>query len=291
MAGSFYHVPRSLDEACDLLARHDVDAKLIAGGTVVALLLKERLLNAHHLIDLQSVGLDEVRWQESQVTVGAMRTMQELADQAEVRNVRALSEVLGKVASRRVRNLATVGGSVSWADATSDLPGILCALDARLRVTSASEGTRDVPMREFVADYYTTIAHPDEVLTELNIPLPSQDTGFAYTRFTPRSRADRAKLGVTVLIRPTGDRIADLTVVVTAASPTPLMLSATDTSVMGAVFGPEALGLVADAYAERAVNVGGDREGEGRKRRLLEILVFRTLEEAWARAMAVGSAI
>lgn len=283
-----YHAPGGLEEACELLARHGEDAKLVAGGTIVCLLLKERLLNAHHLVDLQSVGLDSVHWQKSQVTVGAMTTMQELADEAQARNVPALFEVLAKVASRRVRNVATVGGSVSWADATSDLPGILCALDARLRLTSASEGTRDVPMRDFVVDYYTTVTRPDEVLTQLDIPLPSKDTSFAYTRFTPRSQADRAALGVTVLVRPDGVRIADLTVVVTAAGPRPFMLPAIDSSVRGTVWAPEALSLVAEAYAEGAVK--GDGEAESRKRRLLGVLVRRTLAEAWARAKVTGSA-
>jgi aerobic carbon-monoxide dehydrogenase medium subunit len=278
-----YHRPATVDEACALLATLGPRARVVAGGTAVAILLKEGLLDVDHLVSLERVALAHVAWSSGTLTIGAMATHQVLAEHPLVRtHVPVLAEVLAQVASRRIRNVATIGGNLCWAEAASDPPGLLMALGARVTATSA-RGRRELAVRELFQDYFTTALAPDEVLTEVAIPAARAGTGIAYIKFTPQSRADKPVLGVTALLRRAGDRCADAAVVVGAAGPVPLALPDADAVLVGGALDATAIDTVAARYAGAAQPVSDTRGSEGYKRRMIRVLIGRALRQAWAR--------
>jgi carbon-monoxide dehydrogenase medium subunit len=271
--------------ACELLATHAGRARLVAGGTAVAILLKEGLLDAEHLVSLERVPLDDVAWRDGALVVGAMATHQALAEHPVVRaRVPVLAEVLGQVASRRIRNVATLGGNLCWAEAASDPPGLLMALGAQVTAQSV-RGSRRIPVRALFQDYFTTVLAPDEVLTRVEVPAPPADAAIAYLKFTPQSKADKPVLAVTALVRRADGHCTDAAVVVGAAGPTPLSLPDVDARLRGARLDRgDAVDAVAARYAEAAQPVADNRGSEDYKRRMIHVLVGRALRQAWTRA-------
>ena len=278
-----YHRPETVEDACALLGRYGARAKVVAGGTAVAILLKEGLLDVDHLVSLERIALDDVRWRDGALAIGAMATHEALAAHPLVRaHVPVLGEVLGQVASRRIRNVATLGGNLCWAEPASDPPGLLIALGARVTVARAS-GRRQLPVRELFQDYFTTTLEPDEVLTEVEVPAPPPDARIAYVKFTPQSKADKPVLAVTALVRRAGDRCAGATVVVGAAGPVPVILPDADAQLEGGPLSDAAVERVAERYASAAQPVSDTRGSEEYKRAMIRVLVRRAVRQAWAR--------
>ena len=279
-----YHRPRTVAEACDLLARCGPRARLLAGGTALGILMKERLVDLEHIVSLESTDLDGLAWADGVLRVGAMATHQTLIDHPTVRErLPALAEVLAQVASRRIRNVATLGGNLCWAEAASDPPGLLVALDASVIVQSV-RGTRRLRVGDLFADYFTTALAPDELLTEALIPAAG-GAGIVYLKFAPQSRADKPVLGVTARVERAGDAWVGGRVVVTAAGPRPLSLPDLDARLRG-VRGcdEDAIAHVADGYAAGAEPVSDTRGSAAYKRRMIGVLVRRALRAAWTRA-------
>jgi carbon-monoxide dehydrogenase medium subunit len=281
-----YHRPADVDEACALLSALGPRARLVAGGTAVAILLKEGLLDVDHLIGLERIALDRVTWRDGSLTIGAMATHQALAEHPLVHtHTPVLAEVLGQVASRRVRNVATIGGNLCWAEAASDPPGLLMALGARVAVMSV-RGRRELPVRELFQDYFTTTLAADELLTDVVLPVPPAGTGVAYIKFTPQSKADKPVLAVTALARRAGGRCTGAALVVGAAGPVPLALPEVDATLIDGEMDAAAVERVAARYAEAAQPVSDTRGSERYKRRMIGVLVRRAMAQAWARAGA-----
>jgi aerobic carbon-monoxide dehydrogenase medium subunit len=231
--GLSYHRPQTVEETCEVLARFGDRARLVAGGTAVAILLKERLLDIDHLVSLERVPLAHVRWSDGVITLGAMATQQMLAEHPVVRErVPVLSEVLGQVASRRIRTVATIGGTLCWAEAASDPPGLLMALEASVTAQSV-RGRRHIAVRDLFQDYFTTALAADELLTEVTLPAPPVGAGISYIKFTPQSKADKPVLGVTALMRVRAGVCEHAAVVLGAAGPTPIALPDVDARLHG----------------------------------------------------------
>jgi carbon-monoxide dehydrogenase medium subunit len=280
-----YHRPESLEAACLLMAQFGRRARLMAGGTALTILLKERLLDADQIVSLERIPLGSVWWDGAVLTAGAMVTHQTLIDHPLVRaHVPVLAEVLSQVASRRIRNVATIGGNLCWGEAASDPPGLLMALGADVRVRNV-RGERRVGLRDLFQDYFTTTLTPDEVLSEVRVPAPPPGAGLSYLKFTPQSKADKPVIAVTALVRQTDGVCVEARVVVGAAGPTPLGLPAVDAELRGeALEASRAVWRAADAYADAAQPVSDTRGSEAYKRRMIRVLVRRALEQAWARA-------
>jgi carbon-monoxide dehydrogenase medium subunit len=217
--------------------------------------------------------------------MGAMASHQMLAEHPVIRaRVPVLSEILGQVASRRIRTVATIGGNLCWAEAASDPPGLLMALDARVTAQSV-RGRRHIAVRDLFQDYFTTSLAPDEVLTEVALPAPAAGAGVSYIKFTPQSKADKPVLGVTAVMRSRAGVCEHVAIVLGAAGPTPIALPEVDAQLHGRrLDDAEAVAAVAAGYAEAARPVSDTRGSEAYKRQMIRVLVRRALAQAAARA-------
>jgi carbon-monoxide dehydrogenase medium subunit len=281
-----YHQPTTFADLAELLTRYGAEARLMGGGTALTILLKEGLIDSVRLISLERMGLDSVSWRDGALHVGAMTSLQALADHPLVHeHVPILCEVLHQVASRRIRNVATLGGNICWAEPASDPPGLLMLLDAEATISSG-RGERRVPVRDLFRDYYTTALEADEVLTVVRIPPQRKDAGLAYIKLTPQSKADKPVLGVAASIRAEKGVCGEARVVVSAAGPTPLSLPEADAGMGGHPVASRAAEELADRYAEAAQPVSDSRGSESYKRDMIRVLVRRALRQAWAQVQA-----
>lgn len=195
-----YHRAQNLDEAIRLLEMHGEDAKLLAGGHSLVPLMKLRFSRPAHLIDIRQVSeLKGIRTMNGELVIGAATTHTDVERSELVRQwVPALAEAAASIGDMQVRNMGTVGGNLAHADPGADLPAVMLALGAELRLVGR-ETERAVPADSFFVGLMTTALRESEVLKEVRIPLPQPRSGTAYAKH-PHPASRFAVTGVAVSV-------------------------------------------------------------------------------------------
>jgi aerobic carbon-monoxide dehydrogenase medium subunit len=270
--------PRSIDGACKVLAE-DEDAKLIAGGTALLILIKHGLLLPQTLVNLKKINdAAEITFDRTNgLRVGGLASIYDVESAPAVRQYYPLlAKACHVVANIRIRNMATIAGNLAHADSQSDPPAALVALDASVELTKR-DGKRSVKLADFLIGSYETALARDEIVTGVLVPPPRANLKGTYLKFTTRSSEDRPCAGVAAWICPANGAAGEARVVVGAVSPTPVVLSASISPGQS---------LTADMIAEisrkaaAAVDPIDDLRGPADyKRQLVQVLVRRALSE------------
>ena len=205
-----------------MLAQFGEDAKLLAGGSELILLLKLGLIQPKHLIDLKRIpALDQVHFDEkgSSLRIGALVTHTALGCSNPVKErFPLLVRMEEQVANVRVRNVGTVVGNICFAEPHADPGTLLLAYGARVKARSQGS-ERILEMADFFADYYETRLKSDEIVTEIQIPECKENCTGAYLRFCP---AERPLVSVAALIEWRGGAVHDIRLVLGCVGPTPI---------------------------------------------------------------------
>jgi carbon-monoxide dehydrogenase medium subunit len=280
-----YAAPATLEEALGLLTEHaEAEPRVLAGGQSLIPLMNFRLAKPGYLVDLRNVaGLSGIRRDGDVLVVGAMTRMAEVERSPEVAVAAPLvTEAVGLVAHAPVRNSGTVGGSLAHADPAAELPAVALALDAEL-VAAGPGGTRVIPAAEFFQGAYSTALAPDEILTEIRLPV--WPGGHAFTEFS-RVHANFAVVAVAALVEVDGDgdRIRRAALALAGVAPTPIRATAAERALAGA---PADAGTIRAAAAAAAAGLSpaGDLHASAETRRgLARTYLRRGIELAVARA-------
>jgi CO/xanthine dehydrogenase FAD-binding subunit len=196
-----YRAPASVEEALPLLGP---DSTALAGGQSLVPLLNLRLARPEVVVDLNGIAeLDYIRAGNGPLRIGAM-TRQVTLERSELvrRRWPLLHKAVGFVGHPQIRTRGTVGGSIAHADPAAELPAVLVALDALVRLRSA-DGTRTVPAAEFFRGPLYTAREPDELLVEVEVPEPPEDAGSGFAEHA-RTHGDFATAGAAAVIAPGG---------------------------------------------------------------------------------------
>ena len=283
-----YREPETLEEALALLGELGEDAKIVAGGTALVIMLNQRLLMPSHLISLRKLpGIDAIESVEGVLRLGALATHRAVETSTVVEEqCPVLVETYAQVATLRVRNMATVGGSLAHADPNQDPPVTLMALDARVGLASA-DGSREVPLDEFFIDYYETVVRSDELVTRVLVPAVAPHTGSAYVKFLPRTSEDYATVGVAarVQVEPDSGVCQDCRLVLGGVGATPLRAREAEDLLKGEKSTPELLKEVGAAAQQLTDPVSDVRGSAEYKRAMTGVFVGRALDQAWQRAV------
>ena len=283
-----YLTPETPEEVLSLLQKHGEDAKVIAGGTALIIMLKQRLVMPEVLISLDRVrGLDSVEAADGALRLGGLLTHRAAERTPLIRtHLPALADTYCHVATVRIRNMATVAGSLAHADPNQDPPVTLMALDARVRLAS-TRGQRDVAIEDFFTDYYETVLEPEELLTEVRIPLPQPHTRSVYVKFLPRSADDYATVGVAATVRVNASTGAceDCRIAMGSVGVTPLRAYQAEDVVRGHQRS-DALLREAGVAAQQVTDPMSDTRGSAAyKRSMAGVFVRRALDQAWQEAL------
>lgn len=275
--------PRALDEAVAALGQHGDDAKIIAGGTALVLMLKNRLVAPEFLISLGRVsGLDTIRYEPGRgLRIGALATIRQAEISPVVReHFPTLAETFGKVANVRVRNAATVGGNVSEADYASDPPCVLMGLRARV-IATGPHGSREIPATEFFRDFYETALEPDEIVTEIVVPEASKAAKQSYIKYVTRSSEDRPCIGTFAWVDAAADGACrELRVTLGAVANTPQEFPEAEALAQGQRLGDDLIRQIASHYAEHIDPLTDMRGSAWYRKQMAEVFVRRAIEEA-----------
>ena len=184
-----YERARSVDHALELLTRYGPESRVLAGGHSLIPMMKLRLAQPETLIDINGIsGLSKLTVTDGELRIGALvRHAQLLASPLAARHFPILRDAEQVIADPIVRNWGTIGGSLCQADPSEDLSAAFGALRA-IAVIQGRDGPRRVPVREFHLGPYETVVAPDELLTELRIPVPDGrgGSGSAYEKVSRR---------------------------------------------------------------------------------------------------------
>ncbi len=192
-----YHRPDTLAEAVALLGQNE-DAKILAGGHSLVPAMKFRLAQPKAVIDISRIAeLSYIRGTNTHVAIGAMTTHYQIESSELLQNrCPLLPEVAVNIGDVQVRNRGTLAGSVVHADPAADWPAAILALDADLEITGPS-GKRTVKAAEFFVEMMQTAVQPNEILSEIRVPITGRSV--AYAKFAQKA-SGFAIAGVAVVI-------------------------------------------------------------------------------------------
>lgn len=277
--------PAKLDEAVALLAAGNEDAKIIAGGTALVIMLRNRLIAPATLISLGRLHeLRTIRHEPGTgLKIGALVTVREAELSSVVREKNPmLAQAFGKVGNVRVRNAATVGGNLSEADYASDPPCVLVALRARVKARSA-RGEREIPLTGLFKNFYETALASDEILTELIVPDMVSRSRATYLKFISRSSEDRPCVGMAVVLESEPDGTCkDLRLVAGAVAETPQEIAAAEALARGKRLSDALIAEIADAYASSIEPLSDLRGSDWYRKQIISVLARRALKQALA---------
>ncbi len=190
-----YVAPTTLNDAIAALG-DDPMARPLAGGQSLIAALNFRLSQPSKIVDLRRIPeLKGIEVRDDQIRVGAMTRHRELELSDEAHDANPLiREVLGNVAHVAIRNRGTIGGNIAHADAASEIPALLTALDGAIEAFGPS-GARTIPARDFFRFHLTTALEQGEVITSVTFPAMAGGSGGAFLEHT-RRRGDFAIAGV-----------------------------------------------------------------------------------------------
>jgi carbon-monoxide dehydrogenase medium subunit len=277
--------PAKLDEAVTLLAAENEEAKIIAGGTALVIMLRNRLIAPATLISLGRLQeLRTIRHEPGTgLRIGALATVREAEMSPVIREKNPmLAQAFGKVGNIRVRHAATVGGNLSEADYASDPPCVLVALRARVKARSAT-GEREIPLTDLFRGFYETALAPDEILTELIVPDLAPGSRATYLKFISRSSEDRPCVGMALVLETERDGTCkDLRLVAGAVSETPQEIASAEALARGKHLSDSLIGEIAEAYVA-AIEPLSDLRGSGwYRKQIIGVLARRALKQELA---------
>jgi len=280
-----YLEPSTVDEAIALLAQHGRDAKLIAGGTGLVNLMKQRLVRPSIVIGLRALKPLAGVAEDGGLRIGALATLQSLERSPAVRrHAPLLAEACRHVATVRVRSMATIGGAVSHADPNLDTPPALIALDAQI-VTRSGRGQRKIPADRFFTGYFETVLEPDEMVTEILIPAQPVGSGTAFLKFLPATQDDYATVSVAARVAlGAGGAIVDARVALGAAATVPVRATAVEATLAGKTADETTFREAAPLVLQSIDPIADFRGSAEYKRKMAIVHVRRALAEAAAHA-------
>jgi carbon-monoxide dehydrogenase medium subunit len=283
-----YQEPTTLKKAFSLLEKHGDDARVIAGGTSLLIMMRQRLLMPKVVISLTRIPkFDRITYQPNdglRIGAGARHRDIELSPPVK-KHYPLLHETFRKVAQPRIRNMGTLGGNLAAGDPLTDPGASLIALDAEVTLTS-SKGQRTVRLDEFFVDYYQTALEPGELLTEIHVP-PSERPGWSHIKFTPRSVEDFATVGVAFTLNSQNGTCQDIRIGLNSVASTIVPAKKAEEVLRGKPINDETLREMGEVASSECDPTDDNRGSAEYKRDLVKVLVRRAAKEALERAGSV----
>ena len=275
-----YHRPASLEEALSLMSEHGDDGKVLAGGMSFIPLLKLRFAAPGHVIDVNHVpGLEGMEESDGSLRVRAV-TRHHAFETSDVITARypLMASAAPQISDPIVRNWGTIGGSLAHADPAGDWGSVLLALDAEVVATSAG-GERTMPVDDLLQSNFMTALEPNELLTEIRVPVPSARSGGAYLKLERRI-GDFATVAAAVQLSLDDGHIANAGIGLTSVGPRNLKAKEAEASLRGAEPTDEAFAEAARLAAQAAEPTDDVRGSADYKRHVVEVYVRRGLARA-----------
>lgn len=266
-----------------MLSQLGDEAKLLAGGQSLIPLMKLRFANPRHLVDLNFVpGTAYIKEENGAVHFGPLTRHSEIENSSMATRLPILHDCAAGIADVQIRNRGTIGGSLAEADPSGDWATVLLTQKTEIRCLSP-RGERSVPLTDFITDAYTTVLEHDELVREVSVHVPAQNTGGAYLAFK-RSAPVYPTATAAVQITMEGDLCKDAQIVLGCIGLVPVRATAAADALRERRIDDKSIAAAMDAVRE-ATDPQSDMRGSAEyKRMLAAALVKRAIEVAVRRA-------
>jgi len=282
-----YFAPKTVDDSLSLLSQYKGEAKIIAGGQSMLVIMRQGLLAPEYVVDIKGITpLDYITYDDKEgLRIGALTTHRTIEKSPLIqKHFRVLAEMERNLATIQTRNWGTIGGNLCHGDPAGDPAPVLIALDAKLKLKSLS-GERIIAMGEFSKDMLEVDLEPDEMLIEIQVPAKRPHTGIAQEKLmVMQGDAGIVGAAVSITLKP-GDGICeDARVVLSNAAYVPLRVKEAEKRLMGKKINDDLLaeaGEVASSEADPPTDVHASAEY---RREMVKVFVRRTAAKALQRA-------
>ena len=279
-----YHAPGTVQEALSLLGKLGDDAKLLAGGHSLIPMMKLRLAQPKHVIDLRKVpNLAGVKQDGNTIVVGAMTTHWQVESAPVLREkLPIVSDTAGVIGDPAVRNVGTIGGSLAHADPAADMPATAIAVGFEF-VCEGAKGKRTVKVDDWFQGLMATAVKEDEILVEIRIPTWPAGSGGAYLKF-PHPASRFAVVGAAAMITLDGKGVCTKAGVgITGAGTKAVRAKGVEAGLAGKTLDQATIEAAAQKAAE-GVDVQADLQGSVEyKSHLCRVFARRAIEAALKR--------
>jgi aerobic carbon-monoxide dehydrogenase medium subunit len=276
-----YQEPTTLKKTFSLMEKYGDGARVMAGGTALIIMMRQRLLTPKVVISLGRIPkFDRITYNNKDgLRIGAGARHRDIELSPAVRkHYPLLQETFRKVAQPRIRNMGTVGGNLAGGDPLTDPGASLIALDAEVTLASGN-GQRRLRLDEFFIDYYQTALEPGELLTEVHVP-PPQRPGWSHIKFTPRSIEDFATVGVAITLKASNGTCEDVRVGLNSVASTIVRARKAEEVLRGKSITDAALQEMGEVAATECDPTDDNRGSAEYKREMVKVLVRRAVQEA-----------
>ncbi len=277
-----YYRPTDIAGVIALLEEHGDEARVIAGGHSLIPMMKLRMADVEHLIDLQDISeLVGITIEDGVVRIGAMTTQHDIINSDELAQAAPImGEAAVLIADPQVRYMGTVGGNVANGDPANDMPGLMQCLNAQLHLTGP-DGDRTVDARDFYESAFDTEREDDEVLTSVSFAAPKG--GYAYEK-QKRKIGDYATAAAAVQITKEDGKVATASIAMTNLADTPVWSEAAADALVGTPCDEAAIKAAIAGMLEDIDPTEDNRGPVAFKRHAASIVLGRAIARAWSRA-------
>lgn len=276
-----YFQPDSIEETCQLLSQFGSKAKLVAGGTDVIIKMKKELLAPEILVSIEKIDqLKKIEYVPGKgVVIGSGVIHNDLVySELLQEKYLSISEAARQMANNQVRNLGTVGGNIGSAVPSADLPPILIALGATVKITGV-KGERTMDLEDVFIGPGKTVLAQDEIITEVVIP-DQKMTGSNYIKFGLRASGALAVVGVAAAVQVENNAVKEARIVLGAVSPTPVRAKKAEEFLKDKKISDELLaeaGVIASGECKPITDVRGSAEY---RKDMVRVFTRRALRKA-----------
>lgn len=276
----FYFTPQSVQEAVLLLAKYKGEGRVLAGGTDLLVMMKDRVITPKYLIDLKSISaIDILRWDLKEgLRTGALTRISNILNSDVIREkyfcLHQAAESLGTV---QVRNMATIGGNICRSSPSADMVPPLLVFDAKVTLVGP-ESERTILLEDFFTGPGGNVLN-NEILTEIKILPQKRPSGTAFRKLG-RSSEDLAKVNCAVNIMIANGKCEDVRIALGAVAPMPIRAKKVEEALRGQKVNSKAIGGALGKVAEDIAPITDVRSSAEYRTYVSRILIGRVVDEA-----------
>jgi len=283
-----YYVPRGLQEALLLLDRLGHTAAILAGGTDLMPLMKQKAIQPKHLINIKRLReLDFIR-ADSMVEIGALTTIRAI-EKSELlqRKCPLLSDTAGRIGYVQIRNVGTIGGNICNASPAADFAPALMVLDATVEIASIN-GKRSTPINRFFLSAGKTILNKNEIVTGFRIPGTDERARSIFKKVPSGNSSGLAVASIAVLLSVDEGTsvVREARIAVGSMAPTPIRCLNTEKLLVGEKISEEILNSVCEETVEETEPISDVRGSKEYRIHLIRVITKEALIDIYGRNLS-----
>ncbi|TDF92020.1 FAD binding domain-containing protein [Paenibacillus piri] len=266
--------PQRVDEALKWM--NEYEPKIVCGGTdlFVNWQSRKRTADAANWLDIQGLQeLKQIERTEEGLVLGAAVTASQLWQDERAQCFPSLQQAARIVGGWQIQNRASIGGNLANASPAADMVVPLAACKAVIRVSSAN-GSRSIPISDFLLGPRTTALKPNEMITSVLIPQACLDVPQIFLRHDQRGATDISIVSVALIVKGSRDQVEWASAAVGAANPVPYTLPELEHQWKGGLNAGK-LTAIAESYAAHSKPITDVRASAKYRQAMVKVYVER----------------